>query len=69
MVGKMSSMASDSSAVYAGNDVFRIRKTEDGTLRIHIVRDAVRVRPDYYAMDIDLNDLIQAAGMIAAKDV
>jgi hypothetical protein len=69
MVKKMGSMASDSSAVYAGNDVFRIRKTEDGTLRLHIVKDAVRVRPDYYAMDLNMEDLVQAAGMIAAKDV
>ena len=69
MVKKVGSMASDSDAVYAGNDVFRIRKTEDGTLRIHIVRDAVRVRPDYYAMDLNLEDFVQAAGMIAAKDV
>ena len=69
MVKKMGSMASDSDAVYAGNDRFRIRKTEDGTLRIHIVRDAVRVRDDYYAMDLNLEDFVQAAGMIAAKDV
>jgi hypothetical protein len=69
MVKKMSSMANGSDAVYAGNDVFRIRKTENGTLRIHIVRDAVRVRPDYYAMDLNLEDFVQAAGMIAAKNV
>jgi hypothetical protein len=69
MVKRMSSMASDSDAVYAGNEIFRIRKTEDGTLRLHIVRNAVRVRPDYYAMDLNLADLVQAAGMIAAKDV
>ena len=68
MVKKMGSMA-DSDAVYAGNDVFRIRKTQDGTLRLHIARGAVRVRPDYYAMDLNLEDFVQAAGMIAAKDV
>ena len=68
-VKKMSSMASNSDAVYAGNDVFRIRKTSDGALRLHIVRGAVRVRPNYYAMDLNLEDFIQAAGMIAAKDV
>ena len=69
MVKKVGSMASDSDAVYAGNDVFRIRKTADGTLRLHIVRGAVRVRDNYYAMDLNLEDLVQAAGMIAAKDV
>jgi hypothetical protein len=69
MVKKVSSMASDSNAVYAGNDVFRIRKTGEGTLRLHIVREAVRVRDEYYAMDLNLEDFVQAAGMIAAKDV
>ena len=69
MFKKMKSMADDSDAVYAGNGVFRIRRTPEGFLRIHIVRDAVRVRPNYYAMDLNLEDFVQAAGMIAAKDV
>jgi hypothetical protein len=69
MVEKVGSMADDSSAVYAGNGTFRIRKTSEGTLRLHIIRKAVRVRDNYYAMDLDLEDLVQAAGMIAAKDV
>ena len=55
-VSRVTSMASGSDAVYAGNDTFRIRKTGDGTLRLHINREAVRVRENYYAMDIDLND-------------
>ena len=68
MIKKVGSMASDSDAVYAGNDVFRIRKTEDGTLRLHIARGAVRVRPDYYAMDLNLADFVQAAGMFITKE-
>lgn len=69
MVEKVNSWAQDSGAVYAGNDKFRIRKTAEGTLRIHVARNAVRVRDGYYAMDLNMDDLVQAAGMIATKQV
>jgi hypothetical protein len=66
-VKSVKSWAQDSSATYAGNDNFRIRKTSEGNLRIHVCKNDVRVRADYYAMDINLDDFIQAAGIIVAK--
>jgi hypothetical protein len=69
MVEKVKSWAADSDAVYAGNDNFRIRKTSEGKLRIHVTRNAVRMREDYVAMDLSMEDLVQAAAMVAAKTV
>jgi hypothetical protein len=58
-----------SSAQYAGNEDFRIRKTEDGRIRLHLAKDVVRVRDEYYAVDLNLEDLIAAAIMVANGNV
>lgn len=52
---------------YFGNDNFRIRKGDGGTVRLHLPRTNLRNRDGYVAIDFDaqtFRDALMASGIV-----